>query len=133
MVFIPAIHKFILVINTHLNLNLINSNVGFIYVADNFAKRGFHRLGKRVYTTRGMSRIWILKEIRDLSHWFEPFSSNFYNKTKWIFQHNITKNIDFVKRILRFIWPIGIRWEDFLEIYQPKTRIAYGLYGGHVS
>jgi len=101
---------------------LINSNVGFIYVADNFAKRGFHRLGKRAYTTRGVSRIWILKEIRDLSYWFQPFSSNFYNKTKWIFQHNITKNTGFVKTILRFIWPIGIRWEDFFRNLPIKNK-----------
>jgi hypothetical protein len=25
-----------------------------------------------------------------------------------------------------FIWPSGFSEEDFLEIYQPETRIAYG-------
>jgi hypothetical protein len=29
----------------------------------------------------------------------------------------------------RFIWPSGFRGEDFLEINQSETRIAYG---GHV-
>jgi hypothetical protein len=27
---------------------------------------------------------------------------------------------------LRFIWPSGFREEDFLEINQSETRIAYG-------
>jgi hypothetical protein len=30
---------------------------------------------------------------------------------------------------LRFIWPNGFRVEDFLEIDQSETRIAYG---GHI-
>jgi hypothetical protein len=29
----------------------------------------------------------------------------------------------------RFIWPYGFRGEDFLEINQSETRIAYG---GHI-